>query len=57
MTMLKIVKLLCAMRFKGYEYFADADKGLVFRSLNKGGFVCFKNWNCVSRFVKKDNEK
>lgn len=54
--MLKIIKLLCAMRFKGYEYFADADKGLVFRSLNKGGLICFKNWNCVSRFVKKENE-
>lgn len=47
------IEVLKAMLDKGYEYFADTDKGIVFRSKNKEGFINFKSWGEAQDWIKK----
>lgn len=49
-----MIEILKAMLAKGHEYFADTDKGIVFRSKNKEGFIKFKSWSDTQDWLKKD---
>lgn len=51
----EMIEILKAMLNKGYEYFADTDKGIVFHSKNKEGFIKFKSWGEAQDWLKKGN--
>lgn len=53
-----MIEILKAMLDKGYEYFADTDKGIVFRGKNKEGFIKFNSWSDAREWIAKgENEK
>lgn len=55
--MSEMIEILKAMLDKGYEYFADTDKGIVFRSKNKEGFIKFKSWGEAQDWIKKGTQE
>lgn len=54
--MSEMIEILKAMLDKGYEYFADTDKGIVFHGKNKEGFIKFNSWSDAREWIERFNK-